>query len=792
MIDPRFYELTAHLWRGGAYSYFWSSDIEGEKYSYWLTVGKHDEVPKMFLGADAYFGVHPSNIRRSQNERAKITDIDCVNTFYVEYDCATPESKKATLEKINSLPIKPACIVDSGGGFHCYFWLRDTYHLDTLDKRQKAADLQWAFVQWAGGDSAVNDLARVLRIPGTQNHKAHFAPNYPTVTIVGWDTTQRHELSDLEPILQPYIDARAKPVMEAHTATSHGVSLSDSELLQVLFRSKNGAIYEGLWAGNLNAHNGDHSDCDQFLCNGLAWLTGRDSGRMDSLFRQSGLYREKWETKSYRERTLKNAVTSAQQVYEPRHVDKEAQAAAEAAVGVKGSHAIANPLTAQLLKSLMDFELSDHGNAEAFMHIYPNQFVYTETHGWLYYTGSFWESEGAKAAVKQATVETLRMRINTALRHQPMSSDKLIRFCTPNTSRVEATIKALESESPSKIKLFDNEPDLLNCLNGVVDLRTGQLISHDPSQLFTYVVPVEYDPSADSEIWVSTLQKNTRPEDAEYLRLASGYSATGRTWEEILFYLYGPSRSGKGTFTETLGNTLGGNLSRELPFTTFTEKRSGDSQNFDLAPLKNCRMVFASEAAEHERLNEAKVKALTGGNKVNCAFKHQDFFEYRPQYKIWLSANVEPNADPTDDAVWGRLRVIEFPNSHLGSEDKGLKEALRTPQILQGVLQWIVSGAVDWYKLGTKGLSESASMNQYKEKRRIDLDVFREWLVECVKDKPGNQEINSKVFMSYDLWCKNNGVVPKKNKGFTQEMKRRGYVNHPTNIGMVWLNVDVK
>lgn len=334
-IDKRFYELIYHLWRGGAYGYYWTPDSgDGEKYTFWTA--RQEDVPKLFWDKDAYFGVHSSNIRRSEHERAKITDIDCINTFYVEYDCKTPESKKATLEKIHSLPIQPACIVDSGGGYHCYYWLRDTYHLDTLDKRQKAADLQWAFVQWAGGDSAVNDLARVLRIPGTQNRKPHFAPNYPTVTIVWWEPTQQYELSEIEGVLQPYIDARVKPV-EAHAPVRHTVSLSDSELLQVLFRSKNGAIYEGLWRGNLNAHNGDHSDCDQFLCNGLAWLTGRDSGRMDLLFRQSGLYREKWETKSYRERTLKNAVTSAQTIYEPKYVDQDAIRAAEAAVSVNGN-----------------------------------------------------------------------------------------------------------------------------------------------------------------------------------------------------------------------------------------------------------------------------------------------------------------------------------------------------------------------------------------------------------------------------------------------------------------------
>jgi hypothetical protein len=83
MIDIRFYELIAHLWRGGKYSLFWTSDDgQGEKLSHWLTLPTTDEVPKYLLGLDAYFAVHPANIRRSQHERARIDDVIAVNCFY--------------------------------------------------------------------------------------------------------------------------------------------------------------------------------------------------------------------------------------------------------------------------------------------------------------------------------------------------------------------------------------------------------------------------------------------------------------------------------------------------------------------------------------------------------------------------------------------------------------------------------------------------------------------------------------------------------------------------------------
>ena len=334
-IDKRFYDLASHLWRGGKYSYFWTPDDgNGEKVSYWLTANGDIEVPKMFDGKDTYFGINPTTIRRSEHERASIADIAAINCLYCEFDCETDEDRRKARKVIDSWPIKPAAVIDSGGGYHVYVLLRDTKHLDTLEKINDAIGLQWAFAQWAGGDTSVNDLARVLRVPGTTNYKERYAPNFPLVSIVEWDMTQQYDIADLEALLQPIIDKR--DAAKAHTPppSTSTVSLSDQELLNALFRSRNGSQYEALWRGDMSSAGNDHSKADQILCNGLAWVTGRDTARMDSMFRQSGLYRDKWETNSYRERTLNNAASTAQTVYTPGHVDQDAVNAANSAIGL--------------------------------------------------------------------------------------------------------------------------------------------------------------------------------------------------------------------------------------------------------------------------------------------------------------------------------------------------------------------------------------------------------------------------------------------------------------------------
>jgi putative DNA primase/helicase len=263
----------------------------------------------------------------------------------------------------------------------------------------------------------------------------------------------------------------------------------------------------------------------------------------------------------------------------------------------------------------------------------------------------------------------------------------------------------------------------------------------------------------------------------DWLQMAIGYSLTGHTREEVLFYIYGPSRSGKGTFTESIMSLLGHPLSTEVNFATFTAQRGGDNQNFDLAPLKPCRFVAASESNSYERFNEAKIKSLTGGNDVYCAFKHRDHFSYRPQFKIWLSSNQPVNADPDDDAVWGRVRLIEFPNSHLGNEDKSLKYGLKSPDNLAGLLRWAVDGAVKWYRLGSSGLPEPVESVTAKHAQRAEIDTVGQWIDECCKQ--GGYTGSAALYASYENWCKGNGVTPKHQKGLTQSLKRKGYDSGP-------------
>ncbi len=428
---------------------------------------------------------------------------------------------------------------------------------------------------------------------------------------------------------------------------------------------------------------------------------------------------------------------------------------------------------------LLNLGISDEANAQAVTKLFPHRFVFTSSHGWLQYTGAHWETDTAEATVKRSIVKTLIERIKAAIADDAEKHEKLIKFCVPNAGRVRGALDNLTSLVTVSHKEFDASHDLLNCPNGVVDLRTGRLQPHSPAHRFMHVAGVDYDPAADYSAWENWLTETVGgdPEVIRWLQMAVGYTLTGYTSEEALFYLYGPPRSGKGVFTETLRLVLGEQLARAISFSTLTAPADVDAQNFALAPLKPTRLVLASESNQYERFNEAKLKTITGGDTISCAFKHRDQFNYRPQFKVWLSSNQPINADPDDAAVWGRIRIIEFPTSHLGQEDKSLKARMRDPANLRAVLAWAVQGAVAWYALGNDGLPELPRLAMVKDRQRAEIDHVQQWFDDCCKIDLAAFSATADLYANYRAWCSDNGVTAKQMRGFALSLRAKGFEN---------------
>lgn len=444
----------------------------------------------------------------------------------------------------------------------------------------------------------------------------------------------------------------------------------------------------------------------------------------------------------------------------------------------------------------------DEGNALAVRRLYGDRIRFTGGFGWMYFDGRYWTTgEIAESYVNRLILEVLARRRSAAVRAQyeelqksgKGGEDKKSRFelivekCSPSTSRVNSVRNMLKNYVTTGETEFQNTPGLLNVRNGVIDLKTGVLFSSHPAYGFTYVLDIDYESGAYSEIWERFIDETVPDETRHYLQMAIGSTFSGDPREESVYWIVGPPRSGKGTLTETL-QYLGESIAAEVSIKTFLDRKNANEQNFDLAGLHHARFVHASESGGNDWVDSAFIKAISGGNSVRTAFKGKDLFSYRPMYSVWITSNEPPRMKPEDKAAWYRLKVLEFPYSKAGSEDKNLKLELRKPENLRAVLSWIVEGSVYWYA-NPQGLQTPETVSELTESYREALDYLGQFLEEYfeITGSPDDLAIlesqkftvsADRLYELYKGWHDDNGAPELSKNSLTNRIRQRvGGVN---------------
>ena len=158
-------EFLNNLWRNGTAAYWWTAQ---DSKSRWFKVEGNRRVLPDKDTHDIYFGVHPCRFvpAKPSYKRAKLTTVECINAVYCDID---------GVDDISSVnfPLKPSYIVASGGGFHCYWLLNRTLPIGRSEERlAQAKHIQRSWVRKIPeADQGVCCLTRILRLPGTYNHK---------------------------------------------------------------------------------------------------------------------------------------------------------------------------------------------------------------------------------------------------------------------------------------------------------------------------------------------------------------------------------------------------------------------------------------------------------------------------------------------------------------------------------------------------------------------------------------------------------------------------------------------
>ena len=295
--------------------------------------------------------------------------------------------------------------------------------------------------------------------------------------------------------------------------------------------------------------------------------------------------------------------------------------------------------------------------------------------------------------------------------------------------------------------------------------------------------------SADCPIWLSFLSDFTGS-DAEMIRFLQqwcGYCLTGDISEHAFVFLYGGGGNGKSVFLNTVSRITGG-YHAIAPMDTFTAT-NGDRHPTDLAGLRGARLVAASETEEGKAWAEAKIKSITGGDPVTARFMRQDFFTYRPQFKLTIVGNHKPRIKNVDDAMRRRVNIVPFVRKPERPDPK-LEERLQAEW--PAILRWMIDGCVDWQKNRLiRPKAVKAETDHYFE----DQDMFRHWLDECCAVEPGNhykKTSSANLFATWTAYAKAAGVEPGAQVGFGEKLRNAGFEPYKTRAERGWTGIELR
>ncbi|WP_144561659.1 phage/plasmid primase, P4 family [Bacillus mycoides] len=539
------------------------------------------------------------------------------------------------------------------------------------------------------------------------------------------------------------------------------IKISNESLWEKMFRSKNGDKIRSLFNGDLI--NGDHSGSDQSLCNHLAFWTGNSAPRMDAMFRESGLIRDKWDVihfsdtnETYGERTIAEAISSTsttildnKQQFEEFSFDFIHEDAAEVMED----------------KPKKKFRLTELGNAERIAYEYGHVIKFVNDIGWFIWDGKRWRIDNKKE-IERITAKVLR-GLNKS---EDESEMKWARMCERRNVRMNS-IKDLMPLVPGERAEFDKHKYLLNVENGIVDLKTGKLQQHDRELGLTKITNIAFDENAKCPEWLNFLDQIFQgdKELAEYMQRLIGYSLTGEITEQIMVFLIGGGSNGKSTFINIIKDIMG-DYGRQAKSDTFIKKKETGANN-DIARLVGSRFVSAIESEDGEQLSEAFVKQITGGEPVLARFLRQEFFEFIPEFKVFFTTNHKPVIKGVDEGIWRRIRLIPF-NLQLPKEkrDKKLPEKLSLE--MPGILNWAIEGCLKWQQ---SGLNDPAIVMKATGDYKEEMDILGPFMFECCFKREDVQIEAKELYEVYANWCFRNGEHQLKNRAFYRILETQGF-----------------
>jgi putative DNA primase/helicase len=386
--------------------------------------------------------------------------------------------------------------------------------------------------------------------------------------------------------------------------------------------------------------------------------------------------------------------------------------------------------------------------------------------GWLVWDGRRWKidellsgRETGKQVCRAASHECNRPKMAQLIASaKTVSSVERLAQCDP--------------QIVSEVDDWDKDQWLFNTPAGTVDLTTGAVRDHKQTDHITKIAGTAPNYKMPTPLWDSFLDLITAGNSdlKAFLQRKTGYELTGVTREHALFFNYGTGANGKSTFMNAIMKCLG-DYHQTAPIETFTISKS-DRHPTELARLRGARLVTSMETEEGRRWAESRIKQLTGDDPVSARFMRQDFFEYRPQFKLDISGNHKPGLRSVDEAIRRRFNLIPIlvtiPEAQ---RDKKFGEKLEAE--LPGILAWAIQGCIMWQN---EGLNPPTIVKDATEAYLQAEDAISAWMEECIQRAPDAFTAQGEIFRSWKQWAQESGEEAGSQRSFIQKLEPRGLV----------------
>lgn len=572
----------------------------------------------------------------------------------------------------------------------------------------------------------------------------------------------------VKPLHSKYLGKTAEPKPNRQNITVNLNSVDD--IVRAACSAKNGSLFKALYSGDFSAYS-SQSEADMAFCNMLAFWCGCDAEKMDAIFRQSGLMRDKWDRKqsgtTYGVITLQKAISGCSQTYNPKKQNDY-------------SISIGNGKVIQTVdeEKMRAYTFDDMGNAERFVDLFGEnvRYCYTEKK-WYFYNSMRWSIDNLGVILRMADkcVEAMKAEAKLYLQADEESGGDMAKAFEKHmkSSRSNKSKKAMLNEIEHHLPILPIQMDrykmALNTPSGIINLKNGDVKAHNPEYYFTKITSVDCAEAADCPRWLAFLDDIFAGDKdlIRYIQKAVGYSLTGSTAEQCAFFLYGTGRNGKSTFIDVIRDVFGDYAANIQPETIMVKSSQSNAINSDIARLKGARLVTSVEPNEGVRLNEGLLKQLTGDDTVTARKLYSEEFEFKPEFKLWMATNHKPIIRGTDTGIWRRIHMIPF-NVQIPEDkvDKNLTHKLKAE--MAGIFKWCIDGCLMWQR---EGLQMPAAVLKSVREYRREMDVISAFIEDkCTLE--GTVQA-SMLYAAYASWADSNNEYCMSNTKFSTELAKR-------------------